>query len=140
MKRYEYTAKTTEEAIAKGLEELGLSISDVDIKVLEEGSKGLFGLFGSRPAKVSITVKEEEEDLLAAVLGEEKKPAKPAKAPKAEKPAQAEKKPAPAKVEKTEKAEKVEAKPEKKAEKKPEKKENAPKPRKVEKTEKPEKV
>lgn len=48
MKSYESSAKTIEEAISAGLEKLGASISDVTIDVLEEGSKGLFGLFGSR--------------------------------------------------------------------------------------------
>ena len=76
---------------------------------MEEGSKGLFGLFGSRPVKVRLTLKDAEEDPLADLLEEKtaKKPEK--KAEKAEK-----------KVEK--KAEKAEEKAEKKAEKKPEKK------------------
>ena len=62
MKSYESSAKTIEEAISAGLEKLGASISDVTIDVLEEGSKGLFGLFGSRQAKVRLTLKEEEVD------------------------------------------------------------------------------
>ena len=74
MKRIEKSAKTVEEAIEQGLQELGVSIGDVDVQVLEEGSKGLFGLFGSRLAKVSLTVKEEEEDLLEDLMGGEKKP------------------------------------------------------------------
>ena len=57
-KEYEASARTVEEAIEKGLQELGLSIGDVDVQVLEEGSKGLFGLFGSRTAKVRLTAKE----------------------------------------------------------------------------------
>ena len=48
MKQYEASAKTVEEAIELGLQELGVSIGDVDVRVVEEGSKGLFGLFGSR--------------------------------------------------------------------------------------------
>lgn len=47
--------KTAEEAIEEGLKELGLSKSEVEIEVLEEGSKGLFGLLGARDAKVRIT-------------------------------------------------------------------------------------
>ena len=80
MKKYEASAKTVEEAIELGLKELGVGISDVEVKVLEEGSKGLFGLFGSRLAKVSLTVKEEEEDLLEDLMGEEEK--KPAPRPR----------------------------------------------------------
>ena len=122
MNTYEASAKTVEEAIELGLNELGVSIGDVDVLVLEEGSKGLFGLFGSRPAKVRLTVKEAEEDLLGELRADiekqwngkkEEKPAKPA--PKA-----AEKKPAP-KAEKVEKKPAEEKKPveKKTAEKKP---------------------
>ena len=109
MKQYEFTARTESEAIEQGLQELGVSIADVDVQVVEEGSKGLFGLFGSRPVKARLTLKDAEEDPLADLL--EDKPAKKTekKAEKAEK-----------KVEK--KAEKAEEKAEKKTEKKPEKK------------------
>ena len=62
MKTYEFTARTTEEAISAGLENLGLSISEVKVDIIEEGSKGLFGLFGSRPAKVRFTVEEDEAE------------------------------------------------------------------------------
>ena len=94
MKTYEASAKTVEEAIELGLQELGVSIGDVDVQVLEEGSKGLFGLFGSRLAKVRLTVREEEENLLEDLISEEaktgssvQKPAK-AKKPVAEKKAE----------------------------------------------------
>ena len=92
MKTYESSAKTIEEAISAGLEKLGVSISDVTIDVLEEGSKGLFGLFGSRQAKVRLTLKETEADpleaLTAAKPARSEAPAKPAapKAPEAPKP------------------------------------------------------
>ena len=85
MKSYESSAKTLEEAIEAGLTALGAAISDVDVEIIDEGSKGLFGLFGSRLAKVKLTVKEAEEDLLA--LTEEKPKQKKAKAPKEPKPA-----------------------------------------------------
>ena len=108
MKQYEFTARTEDEAVELGLQELGVSIADVDVQVVEEGSKGLFGLFGSRPVKIRMTLKDTEEDPLADLL-EDKKPA-----PKAEKKAEKSEK----KAEK--KAEKAEEKSEKKAEKKPE--------------------
>ena len=80
MKSYEVSARTIEEAISNGLEHLGVSLSEVTVDILEEGSKGLFGLFGSRPAKVRLTVKEEEaEESMAHALFEgtldEEKPA-----------------------------------------------------------------
>ena len=97
MKSQEVSAKTIEEAISLGLEQLGASISDVTVDILEEGSKGLFGLFGSRPAKVRLTLKEEEpedslaRDIFAGTLEEKPAPKPAPKAapqPKQEKPAQ----------------------------------------------------
>ena len=76
MKQYEASAKTVEEAIELGLQELGVSIGDVDVRVVEEGSKGLFGLFGSRPARVMLTVKASEEDPLGNLLEEPSRPEK----------------------------------------------------------------
>jgi len=52
----ETIAPSPEEAIEKGLQELGLSEDDVQIEVLDEGSKGLFGL-GSRQARVRLTLR-----------------------------------------------------------------------------------
>ena len=130
MRQYEVSAKTKEEAVEQGLQELGVSIGDVDIQVVEEGSKGLFGLFGSRPVKVRLTVKDSEEDPLGDLLEEEpdKKPEK--KAEKKPEKKQGEKKPA---------VKPEEKKPEEKktAEKKPEKKPgNKPAEKKAENTEK----
>ena len=62
MKSIEMTARTTEEAISAGLEELGVSLSDVHVEIVEEGSKGLFGFFGSRPAKVRLTLSDESSE------------------------------------------------------------------------------
>ena len=129
MSKYEFSGKTREEAIDKGLKEQGLTIDEVIVEDIEEGSKGLFGLFGSRPWKVRVTpVKGEDEketvldthSLFADAL-EEKKPArnKPAeKQPKTEKQP-AEKKPrAEKKAEKPEKEEKPAEQPAEKPEKK----------------------
>jgi spoIIIJ-associated protein len=52
----EVIAPSVEEAISKGLGDLGLTESEVDIEVLDSGSKGLFGL-GSRQARVRLTIK-----------------------------------------------------------------------------------
>lgn len=128
MRTYESSAKTIEEAISAGLEALGASISDVTVDIIDEGSKGLFGLFGSRQAKVRLTMKETEEDILASLSEDkpaEKKPEKLARKPEAPKsaetrpaepkPEKAEKSARPEKAEKAEKPEKP-ARPEKKAE------------------------
>ena len=87
MRQYEASAKTVEEAVELGLQELGVSIGDVDVQVVEEGSKGLFGLFGSRPAKVRLTLREANPDarelvqeLFAEQAPKEKKPHEPEEA------------------------------------------------------------
>ncbi len=54
----EIIAPTVEEAIEKGLDDLGVSRQSVDIEILDEGSKGLFGL-GNRQARVRLTIKPE---------------------------------------------------------------------------------
>ena len=126
MKQFEAAAKTVEEAIEIGLQELGVSIGDVDVQVVEEGSKGLFGLFGSRPAKVRLTVKASEEDPLGDLL-EEKKPAKAKKNPE-KKPEQKPEKQAEKEQEKKKEEPATESKPtpEKKKEKKPAEKKTEP--------------
>ncbi|MBQ2740888.1 MAG: protein jag [Clostridia bacterium] len=66
MQYREFTGKTVEDAIQKGLAELNVERADVEIRVLEEGKKKLFG---SIPAKVEIGVPEAE--VAAEVAGEE---------------------------------------------------------------------
>lgn len=51
----EIIAPSIEEAIEEGLEKLGLTEEEVEIDILDEGAKGLFGL-GSRQARVKLTV------------------------------------------------------------------------------------
>jgi len=117
MRSQEFTGKTTQEAIDAGLAALGVTIADVHVDVIQEGAKGLFGLFGSKPACVRLTVMEEEKeddqglsDLLSSFSLNE--PSRRKAAPKQEKKpeAKAEKKAEP----------KPETKPEVKAEKKAE--------------------
>jgi spoIIIJ-associated protein len=55
----EVIAPSIEEAIEKGLSELGVGEDDVDIEVLDSGSRGLFGL-GSRQARIRITIHGED--------------------------------------------------------------------------------
>lgn len=56
MTKITVSGKTVEEAIRDGLEQLGVPESRVRIEVLEQPSKGLFGLIGSKDAKVSLEV------------------------------------------------------------------------------------
>lgn len=110
MKSFEAQAKTVEEAVAAGLAHLGKSISDVTMEILDEGSKGLFGLFGSKMAKVRLTVKDDMDDLMAALSGDKKK--KPEQKREEKKPV---KKEAVAKPVKAASAPKVQEEPKEKA-------------------------
>lgn len=121
MKQIEATGKKIDDAINAGLKELGVTLSEVNVEILEQG-----GFF--RKAKVRLTV-EDDEDLFVkkpvekeAVAEVAAKPEKPAV--KTEKPAvKPEPKPAV-------KQDKPAAKPEAKAAVKPEpKKENKPEPK-----------
>jgi len=50
-------AKSVEEAIEQGLAELGVSRDQVDVEVINEGKRGLFGI-GAEDAHVRLTVKD----------------------------------------------------------------------------------
>jgi spoIIIJ-associated protein len=52
----EIIAPTIEEAVEKGLADLGLPQEAVDVEILDAGSRGLFGL-GSRQARIRLIVK-----------------------------------------------------------------------------------
>lgn len=49
------SAKTVEEAIEKALLELNLEREQVEVDILDEGSKGFLGLIGARDAQVKLT-------------------------------------------------------------------------------------
>ncbi len=54
--KLEVIAPSVEEAIEKGLNELGLTKDDIDVEILDEGKKGLLGL-GIRQARVALKLK-----------------------------------------------------------------------------------
>ncbi|MHB9154758.1 MAG: RNA-binding cell elongation regulator Jag/EloR [Endomicrobiales bacterium] len=68
MAEIEVEGKTVEDAIREGLAKLGCSRDKVEIKILNEGTSGLFGLMGTKPARVLLTTRGE---------GGEKRPADP---------------------------------------------------------------
>jgi spoIIIJ-associated protein len=53
----EVLAPTVDEAIQNGLAELGLPIEAVDVDILDEGNRGIFGI-GTRLARVRLTVRD----------------------------------------------------------------------------------
>ncbi|HOS70020.1 MAG TPA: RNA-binding cell elongation regulator Jag/EloR [Bacillota bacterium] len=56
----EKTARTVEEAVQSALEELEAEKDNVDIEILEQPTKGIFGILGSKNAKVRVTLKEKK--------------------------------------------------------------------------------
>lgn len=58
----EFTGKTVDEAVEKGLSELGLTRENADIRVLEEGKKKLFGSVKARVEIAAISGVEETNE------------------------------------------------------------------------------
>jgi spoIIIJ-associated protein len=65
MRSLEVEAKTVEEAIEMACSELNVSREKVEIEVLSSGSTGIFGIVGTKKAKIRATTKEESLDLAA---------------------------------------------------------------------------
>tara|TARA_B100000315_G_C14516551_1_gene559446 strand:- start:392 stop:580 length:189 start_codon:yes stop_codon:yes gene_type:complete len=57
-KSIEIEAKTTKEAIKIALKKLNVTKNDVEIKILREEHKGLFGMEGAELAKIKATLKK----------------------------------------------------------------------------------
>lgn len=93
LKYMEFTAKTEDEAIAKGLAYLGMERDDVSVEILDRGKTGFLGI-GSVPAKVKLTYEapDEPEPVPTPPVVEE---AKPAPAPRQERPAPSKAEPKP---------------------------------------------
>ncbi|MDZ5254877.1 RNA-binding cell elongation regulator Jag/EloR [Clostridium sp. LIBA-8841] len=59
MKTIEITGKTVEEALKSALRQLGTTEDKVEVTVIDGGSKGFFNLIGTKPAKISVTMKRD---------------------------------------------------------------------------------
>ncbi|AMA71457.1 MULTISPECIES: RNA-binding cell elongation regulator Jag/EloR [Aneurinibacillus] len=71
MKKVTATGKTVEDAIQSALRELQTTRDMVTYRVLEEPSKGFFGLIGARDAKVEVILQEKlEKNEVSGVLEE----------------------------------------------------------------------
>jgi len=57
MTNIEQTGKNVDEATQLALEQMGVTEDEVDVEILEEGSRGFLGL-GQAPARVRVTLKE----------------------------------------------------------------------------------
>ncbi|UOR10755.1 RNA-binding cell elongation regulator Jag/EloR [Halobacillus amylolyticus] len=56
MKQMTATGKTVEEAVQSAIEQLQASRDQVNIEVIDEGKKGFFGVFGTKPAIVKVSI------------------------------------------------------------------------------------
>lgn len=81
MRSIEVSAKSVDEAIFMGIDQLGLSIDQVDIEIIEEGGRRLFGI-GTKQCVVRLTERAPEE--VERVLIEQEKQAEEEKQHKRE--------------------------------------------------------
>ncbi len=66
----ETTGRTVEQATSEALRELGISRKDAEVDVVEQGKKGLLGIFGGAPAKVRVTHRPSITDRAEEVVNE----------------------------------------------------------------------
>jgi len=57
LKAVEKTGRTVDDAVNQALKELGASIDEVEVTVLDEPSKGILGIFGAKMARVMVSLK-----------------------------------------------------------------------------------
>ena len=70
MKKLQVSGKTVEEAVRIGLSQLGVEEERVKVAVLEQPSKGLFGLIGAKEARVELELLPDGIDEAIAFLSE----------------------------------------------------------------------
>lgn len=70
MKQVTASGQTVEDAVQSALQQLNTTRDQVNIEILDEGKKGLFGIFGSKPAIVKVLVKDDPIDLAKKYLTE----------------------------------------------------------------------
>ncbi len=64
------SGQTVEEAIQSALEQLGVEENQVDVEVIDEGKRGMFGIFGSKRAYVKVTVAKDPVEETAQFIKE----------------------------------------------------------------------
>ncbi len=70
MKSIIKTSKTVQQAIEEALNELKIEKDDVEIEILEEPTKGVFGIFGAKDAKVKVIASKEPVYIVKNFLSE----------------------------------------------------------------------
>lgn len=66
----EKSGKTVEDALQAALDELKANAEDVEMEILENPSKGIFGIFGAKPAKIRVTLKEKNSEVVEEKISE----------------------------------------------------------------------
>ena len=69
MKFIEKSAKTVDLAVEEALRELGVGRNEVEIEIIDHGSKGFIGL-GAKPASVKVALKYDPEKVAEAFIKE----------------------------------------------------------------------
>lgn len=70
MKSITTTGKTVEEAILMAVAQLAVSRDKLEIEIIDEPVKGLFGVFGNKDAKIKAAIKRAMSDLAREFLNE----------------------------------------------------------------------
>lgn len=70
METIERVGKTVDDAILEALKIMEADLNDVDIKIIDSGSKGFLGLVGNRPARVAISKKLGPQEVVEKFLNE----------------------------------------------------------------------
>lgn len=68
MRVVEKTARTVDDAIDQAIAELGTSREEVDVEIIDQPSKGFFGLLGTKPARVKVTVRNTPSRKVRAIM------------------------------------------------------------------------
>ena len=68
MESIEIDGRNVEDAVSRGLVELGLTRDEVEVEVLEAGSGAFFGLFGRRRARVRLRPNPDVRDEIARIV------------------------------------------------------------------------
>lgn len=71
MRTIESSGKSVDEAIFNGLIELGISIDEVEVEIIQQETKGILGI-GAKPAKVRLTEREKEDIVIPDYMIKEK--------------------------------------------------------------------
>lgn len=71
MRTIESSGKSVDEAIFNGLIELGISIDEVEVEIIQQETKGILGI-GAKPAKVRLTEREKEDIVIPDYMLKEK--------------------------------------------------------------------